>query len=165
MVTQERLKALFDYDPDTGVFRWAVNKGPAKAGSVAGYQHHLGYICIRVDGVKHQAHRLAVLYMTGKWPGHDVDHVNHIRNDNRWSNLRPATRSENARNASRYATNSTGQHGVSWRARDGKWLARITVYGESIYLGMHDTFEDAVAARKLAEVHHGFHENHGKSSA
>lgn len=164
MITQSRLKEVLRYEPETGLFYWAVKKGPAKAGDVAGTPHHLGYVCIRVDGIKHQAHRLAFLYMAGRWPDADIDHINHARSDNRWRNLREATRAENAKNASRYSTNSSGHHGVSWRAREKSWIARICVNGTHIHLGTYPDAASAIAARKKAESKYGFHPNHGSNN-
>ncbi|MGA4453989.1 HNH endonuclease signature motif containing protein [Pseudomonas kurunegalensis] len=161
MLNQERLKTLLTYDPITGEFTWNVSRGLAKAGGPAGSKHHLGYICIGVDGAKLEAHRLAFLYMTGSWPSDDVDHINHIRSDNRWVNLRLATRTENSRNASRYASNSSGVHGVSWKKRDKTWHARICVSGKSIHLGSFKEYDCAVRARRSAEEQYGFHANHG----
>lgn len=161
MITQERLRQVMNYSPDTGLFTWSIGKGTAKAGDIAGTPQSTGYVFIRIDGIKYLAHRLAFLYMTGKWPEACVDHINHVRTDNRWANLRPASRADNSKNASRYASNSSGHHGVSWKKRDKSWIARICVDGRHIHLGSFRNVESAVAARKEAERMHGFHANHG----
>ena len=92
MITQSELKELLNYDPATGVFTWLVSRGRVKASSVAGHVHSRGYIVIMVDGRRHLAHRLAFVYMTGTFPDDQVDHINEIKADNRWINLREATR-------------------------------------------------------------------------
>jgi hypothetical protein len=152
---------VMSYTPETGVFTWAVDKGPARSGDEAGTPQSAGYVYIRIDGTKYLAHRLAFLYMTGKWPEAYVDHINHVRTDNRWENLRIASRADNMRNASRYVSNSSGHHGVSWKPRDKIWVARICVDGRNIHIGSFRDIESAVVARKAAERMHGFHANHG----
>jgi hypothetical protein len=160
-VTGNRLRELLRYDPDTGVFTRAVDvlmpRGGVRnrAGSPAGADDGLGYVRIRVDGKKYKAHRLAFLYMTDTWPSGEVDHINGVRNDNRWSNLRDATRSINQQNQ-RGPTirNVSGAMGVC----NKRWgyTAQITVNNKHIYLGYFKTAEAANAAyleakRKLHE--------------
>lgn len=93
--------------------------------------------------------------------GEIVDHQNHDTLDNRKQNIRLTTIKENSRNQSLRADNITGVTGVSWRPSRQKWVARIRVDGKDIFLGIHSSKEAAIVARKLAEVQHGFHPNHG----
>ncbi|SRR6266446_2339189 len=88
ILTQERLKELLHYDPETGVFSWIL-KRPAYGGNKKrGHE----YVLINdVDGRDYRAARLAHLYMTGEWPKHKMDHINRIKDDNRWENLRDVT--------------------------------------------------------------------------
>lgn len=83
----------------------------------------------------------------------DVDHKHgkETRNDNRKSNLRIATSSQNMMNRSLGKRNKTGIVGVSWTTTFNKWLANIMLNGKNIHLGYFDKFEDAVKARKQAE--------------
>jgi phospholipid N-methyltransferase len=83
MLTQERLKELLIYNPDTGVFTHKILRRGRARGSVAGCRHHTGYIFIQLDEKKHLAHRLAFLYMTGALPANHTDHINGIEHDNR----------------------------------------------------------------------------------
>lgn len=163
MITQERLKELFHYNPDTGDFtRLTSVCGTAMTGASAGWIASNGYLYIGVDYKKHLLHRLAWLYTYGKFPLDEIDHINHIRVDNRISNLREATRKENGRNTSLHSDNTSGVSGVSWHKRAKKWRARITVDHEEKFLGHFHDFESACAARRFAEIKHGFHQNHGK---
>ena len=162
MITQKELKRLLRYDPESGVFTWRVKKGArALKGSVAGTLHPLRYIHINIDRKQYKAHRLAWLYVYGKWPENQIDHINHIRNDNRIKNLRDVKRIYNGRNQKLHNTNKTGVSGV-YEYRQG-WCAAIRVKDKLIYLGYFLTFEEAVAARKAAEKKYGFHDNHGLS--
>ena len=112
MLTQLKLRELFNYDPVTGIF---VNRRLAHraTGSIT----LEGYRTIHVDGERFRAARLAVLYMTGEWPKEHVDHINGFRLDDRWENLREATRSENMRNTKLRSNNTSGTRGVSWNMR------------------------------------------------
>jgi hypothetical protein len=78
---------------------------------------------IQINGKTYQAHRLAFLYMTGKFPPDEVDHINHEPSDNRFVNLRQVTRLENLRNQSLSKNNKSGFTGVSWYGRYSKWVA------------------------------------------
>jgi hypothetical protein len=98
MLTQERLKELLDYSPETGEFRWQASRGGVRAGDLAGCADRLGYLRITIDGRRHSAARLAFLWMVGAFPVDEVDHRNQVKSDNRWSNLRNATRAQNQAN-------------------------------------------------------------------
>lgn len=147
MLTQERLRELLHYDPATGIFRWRVR--PAKrvrAGDIAGHLNPNGYITIRVDGRLYYAQQLAFLYVTGEWPAGDVDHRDGVRANNRWENLRPATRSENLRNMRLRSDNRSGLKGAHYRPSRGKWQSSIRVGNRTIRLGSFDSAEAAHAA-------------------
>lgn len=154
MITQARLKELLRYDPSTGLFTWRKSRGPSKAGSVAGTKRIDGYIRIKIDGSLCMAHRLVWLYMTGALPRKEIDHKNCRRDDNRHGNLREASRSENNRNASHRADNSSGHKGISWHAVMGEWVARIQAGGVRTCLGYFDILEDAAAAYAEASARH-----------
>lgn len=121
-LTQEYLKSRLSYNPRTGVFKW-LHSGPGINESLlAGGINTLGYRVICLDYVDYAAHRLAFLYMTGRWPNAVVDHKNGKRSDNRWSNLRDVTQTVNMRNCSK-ATKGAIVRGVSWDASRGKYKA------------------------------------------
>lgn len=161
-LTQERLKELLDYDPATGLFVRKGDRGGHKAGSVAGCLNQSGYILLKVDGPSFKAHRLAFLFMEGSLPPEDVDHINHDRADNRWSNIRAVTRRVNARHCSMNRLNVSGAAGVRWRENDGFWVSQITVDGKQIHLGTTTDKDEAIRWRKAAEVKYGFSPYHGQ---
>lgn len=150
-LTVERLRALLSYDPQTGIFKWRVTRGPsAVAGDTARSQNGNGYLRIRIDGRKYYAHRLAWLYVHGRWPLGNIDHKDTVVSHNWIENLREATQSQNAANASRSHSNRSGFKGVSWHARAARWAAKITVRRRDTYLGLFNTAEEAHAAYSVA---------------
>lgn len=160
-LSQKRLKKLLIYDPITGIFRWKVDRVHAvKKGDVAGYMN-MGYRIIEVCRKPYKAHRLAFLYMEGEIPV-EVDHINHIRHDNKWKNLRPATSLINGRNASLSRRNKSGYTGVSYVKGRDRWSASIHVDGKLKFLGRFKDIDDAITVRKAANIKYGYHENHGK---
>lgn len=141
------------YDPNTGFF---YNNGE-KAGGLT----KNGYVKIKIDGKQFLAHRLAFMFMNEDIPK-EVDHINGVKDDNRWSNLRAVTRKENSKNRKRPKNNKSGVIGVRWDKQTNRWRAIIGVDGKQICLGRYAKFSDAVDARKNAEVLYGFHKNHGR---
>lgn len=161
MITQDRLKAKLSYSPDTGLFTRAVDCGSRfKAGTESGTLSN-GYRQIQVDGKLYRAHRLAFLYMLGEYPKNDVDHIDGDRDNNKWSNLRPATRAENLRNAKIKNTNKSGFNGVCWSKSRSKWEVHVTVDCVHIFLGEFHCKLDAIAARIRANKKYNFSPRHG----
>jgi hypothetical protein len=140
-LTQGKLKQLLQYDSETGLFSWLSKTGSVSAGATAGTPHK-GYLRIQVAGEMFRAHRLAFLYMTGSLPSAEVDHINGIKNDNRWGNLRLVDHLMNMQNQTRaHACNGCKTLGVSKQRH--KYRARIRVDGKNKSLGMFDTPEAA----------------------
>lgn len=175
-LTQEIIKEFLDYNQDTGLFVWkfrdkkwfngnkySVIWNKKYPGKVAGTITR-GYRNIIILGNKYLAHRLAFLYMTGKMPFNEIDHINGIPEDNRWENLRQVNRQENCKNSALSSRNKTGTSGV-YRAngRDG-YHAEIRISKKKIYLGYYSLLVDAVAVRKKAERENDFHPNHGRKN-
>ena len=156
MITQNELKEVLEYNPDTGVFTWKkVNSNRIKVGDVAGCKaNNKGYISImiRINKKLYSAHRLAHLYMTGNFPPIDIDHINHNPSDNRWCNLRAATKSQNLANVKMHKDNTTGYKGVSCDKRINKYKAEIRHNGKRITLGYFDTPIEAHAAYKKKAI-------------
>jgi hypothetical protein len=156
-LTQERLKELLHYHPALGIFTWLVRAGSrASVGKIAGSLDNKGYVRINLSGIRYRAHRLAWLYMTGEWPTDQIDHINGVRNDNYWDNLREATNSTNMQNQRRAMRhNKTGFLGVTPYRRHFK--AKIKLNGKTRVLGTFDRPELAYAAYLKAkrELHPG----------
>ncbi len=166
LITQTELKRLFKYDQLTGDFTRLVSVGYSKAGSVAGsFIKATGYHTIKIAGKSYQAHRLVWLYMVGKWPTNSIDHINGIKTDNRFSNLRDVSHQENHKNQRTHSNNTSGFTGVFWHKGANKWGAQIRVSGKGLYLGLFEELEDAITARKAANLKYGFHINHGRKAA
>ena len=162
-ITQEQLKYLLTYDPNTGNFYWKNPKKPSMIGKLYGtLDNRKGYLIGKLLGKGYRLHRLAWLYMTGAFPAEQIDHINGIPSDNRWDNLRAVSNAVNQKNISRRVDNTSGVTGVNWEKSANKWKAQIQVDGIKIYLGKFKKFSDAVDARKNAEVLYGFHKNHGR---
>lgn len=166
-ITQELIKDIISYDPGTGVFTWIKRvNGRVPEGSVAGtYQKYKNcktkYIAIHIKGKRILAHRLAFLYMTGKFPENEIDHINGNGCDNRWINLRDVTKSDNQRNAKVRSDNKTGVIGVFFDKRYGIWASYIKSGKNRVDLGRYNNLFDAACARKSAEIKYNFHVNHG----
>lgn len=170
-LTQEQLKQILNYDKSTGMWIWLVdifsgknNKlKSAEKGNVAGTLSKIhGYRIIGINGKKYRAHRLVWLYEYGYWPKYQIDHINHIKDDNRIVNLREVTHEDNQRNMSKSKNNKSGHTGVVWDKSVNKWRAEINIKNKSITLGRFINKEDAIKCRKQAEIKYKFHENHGK---
>lgn len=154
-LSADEVRRLLDYDPETGIFRWRRNPERAKnwnsrrAGKVAGYSMSSGYVQIRIEGHGlYLSHRLAWLHVTGDWPRQHVDHKNGDPADNRFCNLREATRTQNMRNMRMHADNQCGFLGVRFRPHHGKYEARIHRGGTLVWRGYFETAQEAAAARR-----------------
>lgn len=170
-ITQEYLKSILNYVPETGVFIWKRRpvhhfedgKYPKERicatwngknfGKIAGSLNSDKYNQIKIDNVLHKAHRLAHLYVYG-WMPDEVDHknVNGLRSDNRINNLRGATRINNQHNRTKYKNNTSGYKGVSYHKKQNKWNACIQVNKIKIHLGSFNTPKEAHEAYKEAAL-------------
>ncbi|MGA1853055.1 HNH endonuclease signature motif containing protein [Sphingobium sp. HT1-2] len=175
------LRALLDYDPDTGVLTWlprpasmfaekrtsAVTKAKAWNAQFAGKPALCsptidGYLKGGLLGRHVLAHRVAWVIFWGQEP-EEIDHENGNRAQNNIDNLRDVTCSENNRNRATPSTNKSGHLGVCWSSEMGKWLAYIRAEAGRIkHLGYFTELEHAVEARADAALAHGYHRNHGR---
>jgi hypothetical protein len=158
--SQSRLKELLDYDPGTGVFRWRkARKCRGRIGDVAGVPDKDGYLSIGIDYTKCRAHRLAVIYMTGREPAELVDHIDGNGQNNAWSNLREATHAMNSENRRRVRANKKNglPLGVQRSPAKQGFIARIRVAGCETYLGTFSTAEEASEAYLMCKraIHAG----------
>lgn len=152
-LTAAELRRRLDYDLATGVFRWRhdpnqrANWNTRWAGKVAGNLTPDGRMVIRVGYTKYFASRLAWLYVTGEWPSAEIDHQDCDHGNNRFSNLRPATRRENMRNTRLQRRSTSGFKGVSFNKERQRWVATIKgADGRYRYLGRFTAKEEAAAA-------------------
>ena len=153
LIKQEYLKEILEYEQETGIFTWvklAKNVHNIHIGDIAGcLDKRNGYISIRINNKKYRAHRLAWLYVIGNWPEFEIDHINHIRNDNRFENLRDTDK--NRWNKSEQKNNTSGYVGVVLDKPTKKWQAQIQVNGKCIYLGLFTDIEEASQAYQEAK--------------
>lgn len=209
-ITQEYLRSILHYDPETGIFTWrfrvkAYSKPTASghpgitwnntckrwmsrisafgervyigvyktiesaavaqqkklddlnakyAGKPTGYTTESGHITISIDNKNYLSHRLAWLYMTGEWPPNGIDHRDGIPSNNRWSNLRLATQSQNNANAKLRSDNKTGHKGVTWCEGSRAYQVHVSFNGVRHYFGCFNDPEKAakVYREKAAEL-------------
>ena len=175
--TAEQLRQLLRYDPETGKLFWF--RRPASM--FKAHSHEVtwnkrfadkeaftsltaeGYLQGTILGWRYNAHRVIWAMVHNEWPKSHLDHINGCRSDNRMVNLRMVSDQANARNQKRYSSNTSGVTGVQWHKAAAKWTANIrSDHGRNLYLGLFDDFNDAVSARKAAEVRLGYHPNHGR---
>jgi len=154
-ITHEELLRLAHYDPETGIFTRLAD------GYVMGKPDRKGYLLAWLKNWRFRCHRLAWLYMTGKWTAHEIDHINGVTDDNRWANLRECSHPQNNHNQGMRRTNKSGVKGV-YRNKRGKWHVQVCLNYKIHHGGLFDDLADAEkAARKLREELHGEFANHG----
>lgn len=180
--SQEVLRQLLDYDPETGALTWrsradgffpvtryrtraelAHRWNVIYAGKPALQTFTNGYLGGRLFTENVRAHRVAWKIFHGTDPQGQIDHINGDKLDNRIANLRVVDAGGNARNRPLRSDNKSGVNGVF--AHSGKWRAGIRFNGRYTYLGTFETFSDAVSSRRAAELALGFHANHGREVA
>lgn len=157
-LTQEYLKSILHYEPETGIFTWSSPRPKIRVGDRAGSSNKHIYRYVWIDGGPYKEHRLAWLYMTGDWPEHEIDHRNGVKDDNRWTNLRKATREENTQNAAVRKDNSTGVKGVHWSERDGAYVVQLQTNKVRRVLGKFASLDEAekVITKARAAQHKEF---------
>jgi hypothetical protein len=163
MITQTELKSQLHYDQDTGIFTRIKPKPGFKINSEAGSIDKDGYVVIGINKKVYKAHRLAWLYIYGKFPNKILDHINGNSADNRICNLREANVAENQWNSKLSIKNTSGIKGVSFHKQRKKWQATIKVNGITKYLGIFETKEQA--AMIVMEARNKYHKqfvNHGE---
>lgn len=147
-ISRERLMQVLDYSPDTGVFTWINgNSRNVNQGDIAGYKNSRGYIKIRVGSRLFFAHRLAWIYVYGEdIDGHEIDHINGDKSDNRICNLRISSHQQNMFNMKKKSTNKSGVKGVHFDKRCNKWRAQTSINKKRVHIGLFDTIESAEKA-------------------
>ncbi len=148
----KELRRLLDYNPETGIFTRLIQRSNMKSGSVAGSVYPDGYVYIMINRERFLAHRLAWLYMTGSFPQMEVDHIDRVRSNNSWNNLRSVSTQQNSFNRSIHSNNKTGFKGVCFEKREGKFKASIRFNGRTRHLGYFSTAEEASQCYRLAAI-------------
>jgi hypothetical protein len=148
-LTAVRLRRLISYDPTTGEFRWIQPQcSRLYPGDIAGYVHKkCGYRRIRIDDVQFAAHRLAWLYVYGKWPAAYIDHISGDRGNNRIANLREATHAQNMANRRRTKDDAPYPRGVALDR-----CGRYQVYYQKKFIGTFATPEEAGEAYRAVKI-------------
>jgi len=150
------LKETYTYNPDNGYFtRIKKSIGKDNVGYIAGSKRKgNNYIGLSVGGKIYNSHRVAWLCMTGSWPKDQIDHINRIKNDNRWCNLRECTALQNSRNKAPSPNNESGYKCVHWKNALKKWSAALWLDGEYVVLGFFDCKHEAARAynAKVKEI-------------
>lgn len=150
------LATRYRYNPEDGTFTRLVSGHGKHAGEIAGTVAANGYCFVMVKGRQYLAHRLAWLYVNGAFPEGDIDHINGDKRDNRISNLREATRSQNMCNRRAKPNSRSGIKGVHWHPQARRWRSAIAINGKSKHLGYFDTIDEARDAyAAAAQAVHG----------
>lgn len=143
------VQEFFNYCPEIGELRWRIGSRRRSAGELAGtaVEKEKGRRVVGFMGKTYKAHILIWVCQTGAWPVDQIDHINENPSDNRWCNLRAATKAQNMRNINITKANSSGSKGVGFHKQSGRWRAYIGVDGKLIHLGLFKTKEEAVKVR------------------
>lgn len=153
-LSAEDVRKVLRYSSETGEFTWLIRPTYSmRSGDHAGaVDSRNGYSRIRINGKLYLAHRLAWLYVNGEWPTDEIDHIDLNRGNNRISNLREATKSENMRNKRAHRNSKSGVKGVHWHKQHRKYAATIHRDGKSKHIGLFASLKDAAAAYETAAI-------------
>lgn len=174
------LRNLLRYEPETGLLFWKVRTPELCDQSKKNWEHSLKVFNSRFSGKKAfeaitklgykrsnigkssiMAHRIIWAICYGEYPSFGIDHIDGCRTNNRIKNLRDVNQSENTKNIKLKNSNRSGFNGVSFTKRNKKWSSSINFKGKQIWLGYFNKKEDAISARKEANIKYGYHANHG----
>ena len=162
MINYQLAKALFNYDPESGELTWRVQTGATHKGKRAGtlqkhkVEGYTSYIGVSILNEGYKAHRIIWLLQTGEWPTKHIDHIDGNGLNNKWSNLREVTPSQNIINQRVRSDSTSGVKGVSYDRKRNMWYVYIDIDKKRKHLGRYHTKEEAIAARSAAEkVYHG----------
>lgn len=154
MIDVNELRRLVAYDAVTGVFTANFSAGNVKAGSVRGNPDSVGYLRFMINGRQYLCHVLAWIYVYGEPPEGGIDHINGMHGDNRISNLRCVTHSQNVHNKPIWAMSGVTKKSNKYRARiSGKYLGYFDTPQQA-----HQAYCDAkqiaagVSLRKIKEI-------------
>lgn len=147
MISIEMLNDYFSYNRDSGVLTWKKRtSNRVKVGDIAGSETKTGYLHVGFMGVDIKVHRIVWAIENGKWPEMYIDHIDGNRLNNKINNLREATSNQNAWNMRRPSHNTSGIKGVGFCKQTGKYTAWIWINNKKMWLGRHNTKDDAYNA-------------------
>lgn len=157
-MTQNELKSLLIYEPDTGMF---YDKQGKRIGSY--YESAGGYGLIGLKSKVYSTSSLAWLYMTGNWPKYQIDHIDTNRANDKWDNLREATISQNACNRKRRIDCSSGIKGLYFNKRYSRWEVSVTLNGvkHNTTFGESNLEKAIIWLENTRRIIHGEFANHG----
>ena len=174
-MTPDTLRKLLSYDPETGELVWLTrdtsffsdeshaNRWNARYANTRAFQTvYYGYLHGHILKKHYYAHRVCWAIYYGKWPADQIDHINGNRADNRISNLRDVSHSDNQKNTKLRHDNKSGVPGIDWKADCALWRARASRNGKRYLIGYFKNLDDAIAARMLAQSNENYHANHGR---
>lgn len=154
-LTHSYLTKCFCYNQEIGEISWkqrplshflderSMKKWNTRySGKIVRTKHNQGYIMVSIDKKKYLLHRIIWFLKTGELPKKEIDHINGIKIDNSWKNLREATRSENLCNRTKQSNNTTGYKGVFKNRK--RFMAKVGCNYKQYYLGCFDTIEEAL---------------------
>lgn len=158
MITQKYLKEILSYNPKTGIFIWRIKKGSrGMKGDIAGCVASHGRRIIKIDSKRYLASRLIFLYMVGRFPKKEVDHIDRIRDNDSWDNLRDVSSSINQRNRPMPINNTSGIKGVRQNQSKKSWGASVrNKKGKRIWLGSFKDKLKATQVRRKAEEQYDY---------
>lgn len=174
--SKEVLREFLSYSEADGKLFWKPRKAEHFSGNEAqcrsfnsrmagrealAFADNKGYLCGRFMGKPYKSHRIIYKLAHGEEPN-VIDHIDGDKSNNRIANLRSVDVRQNSMNIAFRSDNKSGGHGVHFCSDSRKWIARIVVNGEYKFCGAYRVKELALAARKEAEIAHGFHPNHGR---
>jgi len=144
-VTVERLREALSYDPATGRLEWKVRISCHNPGEHAGCVKMDGYVYVNLDKNRMFGHRIAWALHYGRWPDHQLDHINGVRSDNKLANLREVTNSVNQHNRRDMVRKNGSLKGTSFSKKLGQWNASIVIDSKRFHLGTFASEEEAHA--------------------
>lgn len=160
-MTRDILIEWLSYDCESGALRWKKRRWKQEAGTIAGTVVSTGYRHIQLRGFRMSAHWIVWFLEHGEWPSVWLDHINGNTLDNRISNLRAVTPSQNAANKRPRRDSTSGLKGVYFYPHENKWRSQICRDGITRSLGVFDTPEAAHEAYNEAAAalfgEHAFH--------
>lgn len=151
----EDLRSAFSYSPETGELHWKEDQHRSVRGQIAGcLNQKIGRRQVGFRGCILYDYRICFAVFHGRWPNGMLDHADGNPLNNRISNLREATPTQNSTNSKKPVTNTSGLKGCYWLKNAKKWRASIQYLGKFYHLGLYATAEEAhqaycVAAAKL----------------